>query len=131
MTMALAVFAAGSARANDATQVIYDLSALRAPKAARPATDQGSRYSVPMSSLPIATPGSEHRQDEERLDLGNEMELQQPNKRGRLASGVGAPRGGNDDTPSQPSPTPEPGTMLLLGSALASGARFVRRRRNA
>lgn len=137
MTMALVAFAVGSARANDATQVVYDLSALRAPRApTQAAPSRTAEYRLPSSSLPLATPSLSSRAgDGETLYNGDDLELRQPNHRGRVGTGVGAPRnpGGTpngDPNPRQPAPTPEPGTMMLLGGALASGARFIRRRRN-
>lgn len=135
MTMALAAFAVGSARANDATQVVYDLSALRAPQTqAAAAPSRTAEYRLPSSSLPLATPSLSSRSgDGQTLYNGDDLELRQPNRHGHVGTGVGSPRnpgGTPNGQPNQPAPTPEPGTMMLLGGALASGARFIRRRRN-
>ena len=133
MTMALVAFAVGSARANDATQVVYDLSALRAPRVlVQTAPSRTAEYRMPSSNLPLATPSVSSRSSEgQTLYSGDDLEVRRPNHRGHVGTGVGSPRnpnGGPD--PRQPAPTPEPGTMMLLGGALASGARFIRRRRN-
>ena len=136
MTMALVAFAVGSARANDATQVVYDLSALRAPRVlVQAAPSRTAEYRMPSSNLPLATPSlSSLSSDGQTLysDYSEgDLEVRRPNHRGHVGTGVGSPRnpnGGPD--PRQPAPTPEPGTMMLLGGALASGARFIRRRRN-
>lgn len=133
LTMALVAFAAGSARANDATQLVYDLSALRAPRVLAPAAaSRSADYRLPTSSLPLATP-SLNRTIEGGTDYsGDDLEVRRPNHNGHVGTGVGSPRnpGNGNPDPRQPAPTPEPGTMMLLGGALASGARFIRRRRN-
>lgn len=136
LTMALVAFAAGSARANDATQLVYDLSALRAPRVLAPAAaSRSADYRMPTSSLPLATPSLTRTNEGQTVYDGTELELRRPNHNGHVGTGVGSPRnpgnGGNGvPDPRQPAPTPEPGTMMLLGGALASGARFIRRRRN-
>lgn len=134
MTLALVAFAAGSARANDATQVVYDLSALRAPRAHAPAApSRTADYRIPTSRLPLTTPSLDSRSNDGTLYSGDDLEVRQPNHHSHVGTGVGSPRnpgnGGTDGNPQQPAPTPEPGTMMLLGGALASGARFIRRRR--
>ena len=133
MTMALVAFAVGSARANDATQVVYDLSALRPPTdQTQAAASRTADYRMPSTNLPLATPSLNSRSGEGEPDYsGSDLEESHPNHHGHVGTGVGSPRnpnGGPD--PRQPAPTPEPGTMMLLGGALASGARFIRRRRN-
>lgn len=135
VSMALGIVAAGNAQANDATQVIYDLSALKnRPVAAPMATARSPELRLPSTSLPLATPS----RDGVTHYSGDDLEFNPPRNHRRGFDG--AARGGNGKDPGNdrdpgnnqdPTPNPEPGTMLLLGSALASGARFVRRRRGA
>jgi len=134
-TMALAALAAGSARANDATQVIYDMSALQAPARTVAANPAGSGdVQVPFAVLPVATPSVSNRNgDAGTIYDDSSLEVLPPTRGRSHGTDAGGQRGEipRQDPPTQPSPTPEPGTMLLLGGALASGARFVRRRRSA
>jgi hypothetical protein len=129
VTMALGCVMAGSARANDATSVIYDLSVLQEPKLQHSAAARADR-GVPMANLPLSTPSLESGRDGTVLFGDGVDEIRQPGRQPRVVPGVGAPRGGNDNDPN-PTPNPEPGTMLLLGSALATGARYMRTRRKA
>jgi hypothetical protein len=121
MTMALGIMAAGSARAHDATQVIYDLSALRTPQVTAPRPSV--IVTLPQTNLPNSTPSNLSTE-------GDALEQWQRPHGSFHGTGVGSPRGGNEP-PKDASPTPEPGTLLLLGSALASGARFARKRSKA
>jgi hypothetical protein len=127
LTMALGVMAAGSARAHDATQVIYDLTAHRSLQSSAPKASPSHDVTLPTTSLPISTP-SLSGPDAGQGDI-DVQQIQRPHG-GLAANGVGSPRGGKDPQ-GTPNPTPEPGTMLLLGGALASGARYLRRRSNA
>jgi hypothetical protein len=124
----LGLLASGSARANDATQVIYDLSELQTHRVAAPTAREADHVGLPTNSLPISTPSLDGRSDGGSGDVsGDDLELRDNHRHaGRhLGNGVGAPRqGGNTNA----TPNPEPGTMLLLGSALATGLRFARRR---
>lgn len=135
LSVVLGLAAAGSAQANDATQVLYDLSELRTQRVAQAPVAHSPQFGVPSNQLPISTPSLETRGIENGwLQSGDDLELD--HHRGhvgrRLGQGVQAPRGGNGNgNGSQPTPNPEPGTMLLLGSALASAARFARRRSKA
>lgn len=138
-TMALVVSAVGSSHALDATRVIYDLSELQGSGLEAPASGGGSSTSsstLPIGSLPISTPSQDSRLSEGlQLQSGDDLELVPKNGHvGRRSDpGSQAPRGGNGDSNGNqnPTPNPEPGTLVLLGGALASGARYVRRRRNA
>jgi hypothetical protein len=129
LTVTLSLAAAGSALAFDVTPVIYDLSSLGTDLSS-PTAQAPPEARVPMTSLPLTTPslGSDSNSGE-ILNSENGLELSQPNRRPRVDPNAGAPRGGN--TQPDPTPNPEPGTMLLLGSALVSGARYARRRRRA
>lgn len=128
MTMALGIMAAGSARAHDATQVIYDLSALRTNQVAAPRPSV--IVTLPQTNLPISTPsnlGTDGLTTE-----GDALEQWQRPHGSYHGNGVSSPRGGDQGNGgNDPSPTPEPGTLLLLGSAIASGARFARKRSKA
>jgi len=128
MAVALGLLAAGSAQAEDATQVIYDLSVAHTPRTLAPATASGSAtYRTPQSSLPITSPSMDARgADGQTLYSGDELEVRAPSHNGRVGSSAGAPRG-NGGGPGN-TPNPEPGTMLLLGSALGAGVKFLRRR---
>jgi hypothetical protein len=140
-TVALALAAAGSARAGDATRVIYDLSAVRAPNAV-PRAEQGSpQVAVPMHSLPISMPSARDHRREGELGYehsGHNLELLDRSSR-RTGRGqpwrAPGPRGqlqeqppGTDNPLPPATANPEPGTMLLLGTGLAAGARFLRRK---
>jgi hypothetical protein len=136
--MALGVTIAGNALAADATRVIYDLSSLRASPAATTAPGAQIEVQLPSHSLPIASPSLHVRgASEEAWDSGYFANPKRTHGwwRGR-SSGQPAPGRGllpgqtapGGDPSRDPSPTPEPGSMLLLGGALASGIRFMRRR---
>ncbi len=130
MTMALGLVAAASAQANDASQLIYDLSAMKnQPVAHATSAPKAKDHNFHVTSLPFTTPSLNVRPGDSGAPYsGDALELREPNHHAHVANGVGAPRGG-DTQPNQPTPNPEPGTLMLLGGALASGARFVRRRR--
>jgi hypothetical protein len=128
MWMALGIVVAGSAWAHDATQVVYDLSTLRTPQVAAPAPHASRNFALPADPAAMATPSLKRNPaNEPLLDDGN-REVLDPVHSGHAGVGAGSPRGGKDNPPTNPSPTPEPGTLMLLGGALASGARFFRRR---
>jgi hypothetical protein len=128
--MTLSLAAAGSALAFDVTPVIYDLSSLGTELSSPTSHMALPQATIPLSSLPMTTPslGSDPNGGD-ILQSENGLEVSQTNRRPRVDPNAGAPRGGNDQP--DPTPNPEPGTMLLLGSALASGARYARRRRRA
>jgi hypothetical protein len=132
LSVVLGLAVAGSAQANDATQVLYDLSDLRTQRVAQAPIAHAPEFGVPSNQLPISTPSLERRGlDAGWTQSGDDLEFQPRGHLGRrLGQGVQAPRGGNENS-NQPTPNPEPGTMLLLGSALASAARFARRRSKA
>jgi hypothetical protein len=56
MTMALGLVAAASARANDASQLIYDLSAMKNQPAATASAPKAGDHSFHVTSLPLTTP---------------------------------------------------------------------------
>jgi hypothetical protein len=134
--MALVLAAAGNALAADATRVIYDLSSLRASPAATSTPRATHEIQLPSSSLPLASPSLGTRGlTEDPMGVGNLDLARRTHGNGWIGTAAGAPRGGRGrdlglsgtDPQRAPSPNPEPGTMLLLGGALASGIRFLRR----
>ena len=127
--MALGAVLTGNARASDGTAVIYDLSTL-GPNAASKPGDKGP-------------PGHDDPSDHDRRDWGHGHGHDGDHDRGPghghghdgdhdRGRGHGHGHDGDGDPGGQregnPSPTPEPGTMLLLGGALAAGARRFRKR---
>ena len=130
MSVAVAVSAAGAASAHDATKVIFDLSELQRHTIQAPAPSVNSHTMLPMGSLPIGSPRESGRLGDVPKISESEDGLEISPKHGGAPSGGrigGSPGGGKGGGPAS-SPNPEPGTMLLLGSGLAAGARFLRRR---
>lgn len=132
--MALVLAAAGNALAADATRVIYDLSSLRASPAVTSASRVQHEIQLPSTSLPLASPSHGVRGSAEDQPGLGDLDVARRSRGSWVGTTAGAPRGGGRDlgqsqTDPQraPSPNPEPGTMLLLGGALASGIRFLRR----
>jgi hypothetical protein len=128
MSMVLAVSAAGAASAHDATKVIFDLSELQQHKivAATPSKNT-TNYSLPMGSLPVGAPSGENgfRNGERSIDESDgAMEI---GKHGRGTGMPGVGRTPGKGTGRQ-TPNPEPGTMLLLGTGIVAGTRFLRRK---
>jgi len=134
ITMALGVTIAGNALAADATRVIYDLTALRASPAATSALGAQREGPAPTMSLPISTPSLGERGSwEDGTGVGDLESARRPHG-SWTGTTAGLPRHGRQ-TPSgqtqpgrDPSPTPEPGSLLLLAGALATGMRYRRRR---
>jgi len=133
--MALVLAAAGNALAADATRVIYDLSTLRASPAVTSASRATREIQLPSASLPLTSPALASRGlSEDQPGLGD-LDVARRSHGTWVGATAGAPRGGRNGDQGQgqtdpqraPSPNPEPGTMLLLGGALASGIRFLRR----
>jgi hypothetical protein len=130
LSMALGVMVAGNARAYDATGVIYDLSTLGTETASKP-SDKGSND---RAGEGVLTPngrrdwgherGRGHGRDHER---GRGHGRDHERGRGDWRDRDGGVDPGNERQ-TDPSPTPEPGTMLLLGGALAAGMRRFRKR---
>jgi hypothetical protein len=133
--MTLGLVAAGQALALDATRVVYDLSELQGESVSTPSPrGESQTLGLPMGNLPISTPSNGSTNDG-FLQSGDDLEiLGRRGNSGRSGQGVNAPRGGgsggNTDREPQndPTPNPEPGTLILVGSALAAGARRMRRR---
>jgi len=134
MSMALAVSAAGAASAHDATRVIYDLSSLqRHPVVAR-APSGSSNFKLPTGNLPLMTPSAPANRGDASpiLTGGDDLEVLNPKHGGgpigsRIVTSPGGGKGSGSDRSSS-LPNPEPGTMLLLGSGVLAGARYLRRR---
>ena len=127
MSMVLAV-SAGAASAHDSTKIIYDLSELQHHKIVAPAPSKNTaNYSLPMGSLPVGAPSGEGSVGGDRLIRESDEGMEIGKRHGGVSvPGVGrTPGKGGSGTST---PNPEPGTMLLLGSGLAAGARFLRRR---
>ena len=140
LSMTLGLVAAGPALALDATRVVYDLSELQGDSVSTPSPrGESQSLGLPMGNLPISTP-SHGSTNDGFLQEGDDLEiLGRRGGSGRTGHGVNAPRGGrsgdhghgNDngrDHQNDPTPNPEPGTLILVGSALAAGARRMRRR---
>jgi len=134
VTMTVVLSMVGSAFANDGTMLIYDLTELgkKAPTAISPGSEMFVGHGAPQSgSTPRVSPAG-------RPDLifdwsGGDLELSRPNRTPRAGA-----RSGFQSTPPQgeqgdngATPTPEPGTLFLMGSGVAAGARFLRRRKAA
>jgi hypothetical protein len=129
LSMALGVVVTGNARAYDGTGVIYDLSTLSTQSASKP-DDKGP---TEREGVGVTTPhdrrdwgherGRGHGRDHER---GRGHWRDHERGHGRDRDGGGDP--GNEEREGNPSPTPEPGTMLLLGVGVAAGVRRFRKR---
>jgi len=131
LTMILALCVAGMACAHDGTKIIYDLSELGArdlEPISQAAVDH--EMGTPQGSA-LPRPGSPDFQVE--WSAGN-LELVRHGRGGTTPNNPTAytpPRNGGTINPAATTPNPEPGTLVLLGSGLAVGARFVRRRKAA
>jgi hypothetical protein len=127
--MILALGVAGVSSAHDGTKVIYDLSEL------------GTRDLEPISEAAVdhemGTPQGSALPRSGSPDFwiewsGGNFELVRRHRGGATPNNPTAyapPRNGGTINPATATPNPEPGTLVLLGSGLAAGARFVRRRK--
>jgi len=132
LSMALGLVTAGQACALDATRVVYDLTELQGQSVSTPSPrGESESIGLPMGSLPISTPslGS----DDGFLESDTDLEIVGRHRNtGRTGQGVNAPRGGGSggsgsgSNQNNATPNPEPGSIVLLGTALAAGARRLR-----
>jgi len=117
--------------------VIYDLAELQqAPESALPALQADSSSPALSTSQ---TPSSRHNSELGNLWSDDEMKVMDPRQGDRGASSNYHSDGDttsnsspdeNFSNTNEAMPTPEPGSLFLLGSGLVAGARFVRRRRH-
>lgn len=126
LSVALVLFVAGTASADDGTKVIYDLSGLGQTDL-RPISDSAvSETSRPQPSS--VRSGADPAEFQIQWSAGD-LELVRrghshaPNNGTKLYS---PPK--RSHNPPVAAPNPEPGTLVLLGSGLAAGAGFMRRR---
>jgi len=133
-SLTLGLVTAGNVCALDATRVVYDLTELQGQPVSAP-SHRGETQSLglPSGSLPISTPSLGSNDGFLESDTDLEIVGRHPNS-GRTGHGVNAPRGGGsggsggNENSNNPTPNPEPGSLVLLGGALAAGARRLRRR---
>jgi hypothetical protein len=128
--MALVLSLAGSALANDGTMLIYDLTELGRSSPASEISERSADHGAPaLGATPRMSPM-------DRTDLAidwsaGDLELNRRNGRSRPGPSSGLKNSAPQDEPQRngATPTPEPGTLFLMGSGLAAGARFLRRRK--
>jgi len=131
VAMALVLSMAGSALANDGTKLIYDLTELGHKTPVSRSSEMFEGHGMPdMGATPRTSPTGP---SELSIDwTGGSFELS--HRRGRPQPRTGSTAQNtlpsNNDRPYDATPNPEPGTLLLMGSGVAAGARFLRRRKN-
>jgi hypothetical protein len=143
LSVALAAFLAGNAYAGDATSVIYDLTQLQGKSLTKPdSPGHGDKKDGEGVETPHDQRDFGHEQgqgDGHDNDHRNDGDHRHDGDRGRdddHGHDGDHRHGGHDDGGSDsgderqgnPSPTPEPGTMLLLGGGLAAAARRFAKR---
>jgi len=127
--MALVLSLAGSALANDGTMLIYDLTELGRGTPASIGSERSADHGAPaLGASPRMSPM-------DRTDLAidwsaGDLELNRRNGRSRSGPSSGMQNTVPQEEPRNgATPTPEPGTLFLMGSGVAAGARFLRRRK--
>jgi hypothetical protein len=122
---------AGSAFANDGTMLIYDLTELGRKTPVSTGSDMLESHGTPQAD-PAARASRAGRGDMTFDWSDGNLELKRRDRTPRSGSGTGfhntQPQ--NDPSPGA-TPTPEPGTLFLMGSGVAAGARYLRRRKSA
>jgi hypothetical protein len=130
VSMTVVLMLAGTAFANDGTQLIYDLTELgdRTPMSTSPELFEG--HGVPSSGTSPRALHPGHSDLSIDWSAGDfELKLKRPRPQPRAGSTVNNTLPTDNDPPYEATPNPEPGTLLLMGSGLAAGARFLRRRK--
>lgn len=130
IVMAIGISSASMAFANDGSKLIYDLTELGQHDLASSSSEMFYSQSAPATS-PRA--GRTNQSDLSIDWSAGNLEVSHTRGRNRSRSGgvLQQTREPEDqDGPNKATPTPEPGTLLLMGSGLVAGARSLRRRRN-
>ena len=129
VVMALVLSLAGSAFANDGTMLIYDLTELGRGNPVTVSSERSADHGAPeLGAAPRMSPT-------DRTDLtvdwsAGDLELNRRSRSPRSGPGSGMQNTVPQDEPRDgATPTPEPGTLFLMGSGVAAGARFLRRRK--
>jgi hypothetical protein len=132
VSMTVVLMLAGSAFANDGTQLIYDLTELGHKTPVSTGSELFEGHGTPEPGTPPRAWRSRHSDLSIEWSAGD-LELKHRRNRSRPQPGSTVHNSlppDDNDQPFEATPNPEPGTLLLMGSGVAAGARFLRRRKN-